>query len=112
MKMLLALLLIWTCHSLPSSAGALEFMSSADGFAVCSGADVASTIAAVQQGAAETNPLWRNSVNDRHYAPLILGNVLLVGLAYHFESSFSKSTFLLVNVIRCGVAGANLRLVF
>jgi hypothetical protein len=94
-----------------ASAGDFRF-ASAHGFALCSAADVGSTIAAVENGAMERNPLWRDSVNDRNYLPFVLGNIAVVALVYRFEDRIDPRALLFLNVTRCGIAGANLRFVF
>lgn len=109
---LCGLFLLLLAMSVPAHAGAMSFMKSAHGFALCSAADVGSTVAAIQHGAVETNGLWADSVNQHNYAPLFLGNLLVVGLAYAYEDEIHPNVFLFVNVLRCAVAGANLRFVF
>lgn len=84
-------------------------LGSPNGFAFCSALDAASTIHATRNGAVEKNPLWRSSVNEHHYAPLILGNLALVGLAYAFRDDIPKPLFGVVNFIRCGIAIRNMR---
>jgi hypothetical protein len=109
MRAILLPLLLPLLLSTPAFA---DGFASANGFAFCSAADVGSTIAAVQNGAIETNPLWKHSVNQHHYTGLVLGNLALVGFAYKFEADIPKNAFLFINVFRCGIAGANLRFVF
>lgn len=82
-------------------------LGSANGFVFCSALDVATTIYAERHGGQEENPLWRSSVNEHHYAPLILGNLAIVGLAYAFRDEIPKPMFGVLNVVRCGVAVHN-----
>lgn len=96
----------------PVDAGALDFMSGPDGFAVCTVADIGSTIAATRNGAVEQNPLYGKSFEQHHYAGPVLANLALIGLSYEFRNAISPNAFLAINVLRCGVAGANLRFVF
>ena len=108
----LALLATFCMWREGAHAGPLDFMSGPAGTAACSFADVASTIAATRNGAVETNSLYGGAFEKHHYAGPILANLAIVGLAYEFKSDISPNAFLLVNVLRCGVAGANLRFVF
>ncbi len=98
----------------PAQGDALSFLKSPHGLAFCSAADIASTIAAHERdpSVVEINPIYGDAFREGKYAGPVLLNLAVVGLGYHYREKISPNIFLFINVLRCGVAGANLRFVF
>lgn len=102
--------LILLCFLL-SSCAVVEVAERPETLALCSAADVATTIYAISGGhGIEVNPLLSGSVNSHAWLKLIATKIAIVGLAWwaydHWREQV-KYGVVASSAITCGVAASN-----
>lgn len=113
------LMLFSTCSfgAIEDGKDLFDVVTSPEAFTVCTVADVATTVAAIQLGVGvEANPLLSGSVNAHHFLPLVLSKLAVIGLIYWLYTEYEASQAAKLGVgaasaITCGVAANNLLLI-
>lgn len=72
--------------------------------AVCAALDTSTTIAVLEKGGIELNPIVSGIINSGGY-PLFVGvNLLIVYAFYHYHEQIGETATAVVSTVRCGAA--------
>ena len=83
-------------------------------FAICSAADVGSTIVALESGLVEANPIMNAVIGSGDYPLLIAVNAVVIWLIYRYhkkEKEASEFPIAAGSILRCGAAVHNVLLI-
>jgi len=83
-------------------------LSKPETFAACQAADAVTTIAAINHGAVETNPIVAWAIKHAGYAGMIGLKVALVAAVYYWLDDIHPDVIAVGSAITCGIAIHNI----